>query len=560
VTLNRKNRQRRTLLERTSFHAILMLAIVPSLTLPGCGPSEPSEISAATSGYVPADKAKPSGSTSAPDDSASNASAAPASRESKVEAGPPGMTTAPAVPMFEPGKVDPKIASKEYMTLKLGELKDSVSLVQFLEKSTRAVRELVADGRRNLMTKELLLERGMDLSRMKLQAAESLGKIAATSDEKAAASLGKIESLSQMASFGDVASTDDLRSLVAVEVNNSDPRVSQQAKSIALSLLSVDYENGSAKSTELISQIEALLAGGKDLSASNLGAIAQALANLDKHSETEAALRLAQKTEETFRDNDEPQMALSAWELHASRTTEIKDIQSLLAPGSADLKDPVRSKQVINALMTKIPSPWTSFFLLQIAMNIEYSGQPLVAKEMIDVAQTQIKNLKNAEARAELTQNCEQFQRRLGILNNVMDMTSLVDLDGKPIDMERYKGKVVLVDFWASWCGPCIQEIPNIEKVYSSKNPEGFEVIGINIDENRADLDSFLQSRKLAWTTYVSSSTNPDEKGFNAPAAKTIGISAIPFIAIIGKDGKVADIHVRGPKLESKVAELLAKE
>ena len=77
------------------------------------------------------------------------------------------------------------------MTLKLGEQKDSASLVQFLEESTRAMRELIADGRRKLVPIDVLLDRGMELSRMKVQAAELLAKLAVTEDEKVAATLGK---------------------------------------------------------------------------------------------------------------------------------------------------------------------------------------------------------------------------------------------------------------------------------------------------------------------------------------------------------------------------------
>ncbi|MEQ1825146.1 MAG: TlpA disulfide reductase family protein [Pirellula sp.] len=564
-------------LQQTYFHrqmvpSFSLVALISCIVLPGCGPSEPSEVSAATSGYLPSEKSKPNSAASkeqnptvSPPEKSNAGPVTGAVSPNANERGQDGLTTAPAVPNFEPGKVDPRIATQDFMLLKLENLTDAKSLVQFLEKSTRALRELIAASRRGLATNDLVLDRGMELSRMKLTASESLGKIAATDDEKAAAALGKLEALSQMASFRDVISSDQLRELAATEANNPDARVAQQAKSIMLNLLSLDVDSNTAKASELIEQVELLLQGGASLSMSNLSAIAQALAVLDKKSERqpeiqEAALSLAKKTEEAFRDHSEAQVALAAWEIHAVRTKELRDFGNLLSPESKDLNNLEKAKEVIHALMSKINSPWTSFVLLRQAIDLEYAGHPLVAKEMITMAETQAGNLKNEEERNELIQSCKQFQKRLGILNNTLDMSSLVDLQGQPIDLKRYQGKVVLVDFWASWCGPCIQEIPNIEKVFAQKNKDGFEVISINIDEEQANIDAFFQSRKLPWTTYISRSTDPEAKGFNAPIAQAVGISAIPFIAIIGKDGKVADIHVRGSKLGPKVVELLAKE
>jgi len=550
VTLNFGRNRRLTQHRNVASRILLLLALGSTLALPGCGPAEPKEISAETSGYLPSDKTK----KSAPTKEQKPADGIPLADQ----AGPSGIPIAPAVPTYEPGKLDPQIAAKEYMKLELGELKDPAAAVQLLEKSSRAMRELIADGRRKLVPIDVMLDRGMELSRIKVQAADMLAKLAVTADEKVAATLGKLEALETMASFGDVAASDDLRGLAEQESASDDPRIAQKAKSISLNLSSRDYENGTAKADDVVKNAEIVLTSGTKLNASNLIAVSQAIENLDRHDEKDLALQLAKKVEEAFRNDDEPQLAINAWQIHAQRTTEMKDIVALIQQNPSEPINPAQAKEMINALMNKIPSPWTSFFFVQAAIQLEYSDQPLIAKEMIDVAQTQIENVKNEEARAELARNCEQFQKRLGVNNKPLDLSALVDTDGKPIDMESYKGKVVLVDFWASWCGPCIQEIPNIEKVYSDKNKDGFEVISINLDENREDLDAFLKSRKPLWKTYVSNSDKPEERGFQTAIAKAIGISAIPFIAIIGKDGNVAGIHVRGPKIESKVAELLA--
>ena len=541
-------------LHRQSAAALLyLLAIAAGIPLTGCGPTEPKEISAATSGYQPVKETETKSLTAGPK---STDTATPNSTNNPSDS--TALPTAPAVPSFQPGKLDPKIASKLYMTLQLGDLNGAKPLMEFLNTSSRAVMELLADGRKKMLTNEVLLEQGMRLSRMKLEASQRLEKLAANEDEKAASMLGKLEAFSQMASFGDIAASDSLRELATKEMENADKRVAQQAKSIALSLLVSDYESGTAKSNELVTFAMTILSGGKDLTATNLNALIQAVESLTKRSEDDAALQLAKKIEEGFRENPEPQIALSAWEMHASRLKETNEVGALMQADSKEDQDPVKARALVDALMAKIPSPWTAFFLVQIAIKVEYSGRPLIAKEMIEVAQTQIENLKDPDAKEELERNCKQFLSRFAVLNKPLNLSELIDTAGKPIDLDQYKGKVVLVDFWATWCGPCLQEIPNIENAFLAHNKNGFEVISVNLDEDRPALDKFLASKKVLWNTYVSS--KPDAIGFDTPLARDIGISAIPFIAIIGKDGNVAGIHIRGRKIEDKIVELLAKE
>jgi len=554
---------RRERANRNRFRCLLLLSALYISTGYGCNSPEPAEVSAETTGYLPKDTRTASGPASKSSASASNDSAiGDASVAEKptgsASEGIPAIPPAATVPTFEPGKVDPKIAAKEYMQLKLPEKRDAASLLQFLELSSRSVRELIADGRRKLITNDMILERGMALSRMKMEAAELLGKLAQTDDEKLAVAMGKLEALAQMTGFGDIPSSDDLRAFAAQEMSNTDPRISQQAKSISLGILTNDFESGTAKSEDLSGLIEKILSKPSDLIPSNLLAITQALARLDSKSESELALQLAKKTEEAFRDFPETQVALGAWEQHAGRLEEMKVLGALLDPKSTSNRQVATVKNAIDSLMTKIPSPLTAFVLVQIAIQMEYSGSTDIAKDMIALAETQIENAKG-EAKEELARNCQQFNKRLAILNKPMDFTGLVDVEGKPMDLERYKGKVVLVDFWASWCGPCIQEIPNIERVYDEKNAEGFEVIGVNLDEERSKLDAFLEKKPLKWATYVSSSDEPKYRGFRTPLAAEIGIAAIPFVVVIGKDGNVAAIHVRGPKLETTIAEQLAK-
>ncbi len=132
----------------------------------------------------------------------------------------------------------------------------------------------------------------------------------------------------------------------------------------------------------------------------------------------------------------------------------------------------------------------------------------------------------------------------------------LSDLEGKPFQFDEYKGKIVILDIWATWCGPCIKELPNIKEVYSKNQAAGVEVIGVNIDENPADLKEFMEKEQLPWKMVVSN--EPSKMGFETQLVQSLGITGIPFIAVIGRDGKVAALHTRGEALTKKIEELLA--
>jgi len=125
-------------------------------------------------------------------------------------------------------------------------------------------------------------------------------------------------------------------------------------------------------------------------------------------------------------------------------------------------------------------------------------------------------------------------------------------VDGRRVDLVELRGKVVLVDFWSTWCGPCVAEMPGVIEVYRKYHEQGFEVVGISLDTDRVALDRFLAKHEAPWPQHYSG------RGWEDPDAKRFGIRAIPTMWLLDHTGRIADRSARGEELGKKVERMLA--
>ncbi|MFM8803102.1 MAG: TlpA family protein disulfide reductase [Planctomycetia bacterium] len=145
--------------------------------------------------------------------------------------------------------------------------------------------------------------------------------------------------------------------------------------------------------------------------------------------------------------------------------------------------------------------------------------------------------------------------RRLSLPGNPMEITGTL-LNGKKFDQKSLAGKVVLVDFWATWCGPCVAEIPNVLEQYEKYHKDGFEVVGISLDQDREALEKFVDEQKIPWPILFEET---EGESWQHPLATFYGISGIPTVILIGRDGNVITLNARGEKLGEQLDAIFKK-
>lgn len=128
---------------------------------------------------------------------------------------------------------------------------------------------------------------------------------------------------------------------------------------------------------------------------------------------------------------------------------------------------------------------------------------------------------------------------------------ALNDTTGKPVPLSSLRGKYVLIDFWASWCGPCRAENPNVVRMYNKFKDKGFAIYSVSLDQAKANWTKAIRNDNLTWT-HVS-----DLKFWQSAAAQQYGVQAIPATFLLDKDGKIIAKNLRGEALEQKLEEIL---
>jgi thiol-disulfide isomerase/thioredoxin len=190
----------------------------------------------------------------------------------------------------------------------------------------------------------------------------------------------------------------------------------------------------------------------------------------------------------------------------------------------------------------------------QLAIQLYFASEDVNIKHAKEVNQALVKIFEGAENKqvAGVTKFFESsFRQAEKFLGKEMVITGKT-VDGKDFDLKNLKGKVVLVDFWATWCGPCVAEMPNMLEAHAKYNKKGFEIIGVSLDRTDDAITKFNEDRKIPWN-----SINIED---SRTLATKYGVNAIPFPVLVDRAGNVVSLRARGPQLDRLLDRLFAEK
>ena len=251
-----------------------------------------------------------------------------------------------------------------------------------------------------------------------------------------------------------------------------------------------------------------------------------------------------------------------------AQLSELEDVRLNDRQGDPDERLSLRWRSIQRAAMKSGPEGSPAFFdKLQegiIALSKEFPDRPEMFGLMMqmlqirtqiadaDQARAFIRAILESKAPEELKEMARMLAKRFDLQGKPMQI-KFTAADGRVVDLDKMRGKVVLLDFWASWCPPCMAEVPHLKSTYEKFHPKGFEIIGINSDDEKEQMEHVLDVAKISWPQYF------DGQGQTNKFAAEFGVITLPTMWLVDKQGTLRDLNAR-MNLEEKVEKLLSEQ
>lgn len=550
------------------------LIVTGYVMIGGCNQPTPESISSNETGFKVAeagDKAvsPQAGSATTPGSMESNPTTtsgvrAPIDSETQASAGVPSQFDGAAPSLPSSGVNSSLLSQQELATRSFSRLSAPAStvpddLLKFFADSDQAIRDLLFAASNQQIDEKQFTEIAKRLCSQKHSAGEELATSAAASPEqKKKGVLAQLEALSHMTGLRDVESAKRLEALATRLSQGTDADLAHQSRLVLLGFRLNALQEGQEKDPNVIvKDLDGLFVRPEDRGYPEFMALQQSTMVLQSMGFAEAAKAVSEKLGKEYRESADPELSMMAWSFDTNGSPMLnKYSDELRKTYQGTSTDPQLLVAAADSLFSAFPSANTLAHIAGHVVNLEYGGQIATSQLLVSFLKSKLEQFSSIPMSKQIGAMIADHDKRIGSIGKPLDLSGLVSFDGQPFDFSKYRGKVVLVDFWATWCMPCLQEIPNIRKAFDELSSQSFDVIGINLDDKDfASVDEFVMKRSFPWRTVRSA--NPQALGFATPAAARIGISAIPFVVLVDKEGLVASVHVRGDNIIPAVKNLL---
>jgi peroxiredoxin len=203
-----------------------------------------------------------------------------------------------------------------------------------------------------------------------------------------------------------------------------------------------------------------------------------------------------------------------------------------------------RYKELMRGLGKEDQEEFAANFADTLAGAATTAGEYAIAQQVYEIL------LERYGESPTLRQKIRDDLSRLDKVNKPAPGLSVKDVKGEQFRLADLKGKYVLVDFWATWCAPCVAELPKVQAAYAKYHGRGFEVVGVSLDETKTALLDFVKSRNIPWRQIHNASSGGD-------FVEAFGVNSIPATFLIDPEGTIIRLELRGPALDQTLAKLI---